>query len=408
LSQKAVAARIGHVEQVILLALLSSLIALSIDSMLPALSYIVTDLNVTDPNGRQLVVGVTFVGMAFGMLVYGPISDSTGRKVPIFAGILIFMMGCVLSIFAENYTMMLIGRFLQGLGAASPRVVSIALIRDEYSGREMAKFTSLVMTVFILVPVLAPALGQLVLLFASWRYIFAAMFTLGLIALIWFGMRQRETLTIERRVPFTASRLGVAALEVFKNRTSRGYMILSGFVFAAFLSFLTMSQQIFQDQYGVGEMFPVYFGCLALAFGGASFTNSTLVMRLGMINLIQRALWAFTTLSVSFLIFCLFNDGHPDLWLLMGFLLLIFFSVGILFGNVNAQAMEPLGHIAGVASAVITSGSTFMSVILGTFIAQSYNGTILPLLIGFSGYGLMSLMVFYLTNAKNVDHQISI
>ena len=268
LSQNSAPAHIGRVEQVILLALLSSLIALSIDSMLPALSYIVTDLNVTDPNGRQLVIGATFVGMAFGMLIYGPISDSTGRKIPIFAGIVIFMTGCLLSIFAENYTMMLVGRFLQGLGAASPRVVSIALIRDEYSGREMAKFTSLVMTVFILVPVLAPALGQLVLLMASWRYIFVAMFTLGLIALVWFAFRQRETLSTEHRVPFTASRLAIAALEVFKNRISRGYMIMSGFVFAAFLSFLTMSQQIFQDQYGVGEMFPVYFGCLALAFGG--------------------------------------------------------------------------------------------------------------------------------------------
>ncbi|MBO6827665.1 MAG: multidrug effflux MFS transporter [Sneathiella sp.] len=407
MSQNSAAPRIGRVEQVILLALLSSLIALSIDSMLPALSYIVTDLQVTDPNGRQLVVGATFVGMAFGMLIYGPISDSTGRKFPIFAGILIFMVGCLLSIFSENYTMMLIGRFLQGLGAASPRVVSIALIRDEYSGREMAKFTSLVMTVFILVPVLAPALGQIVLLMASWRYIFVAMFVLGLIALVWFAFRQRETLLQEHRVPFTASRLGIAALEVFKNRISRGYMILSGFVFAAFLSFLTMSQQIFQDQYGVGEMFPVYFGCLALAFGGASFTNSTLVMRLGMINLIRRALWTFTTISVAFLGFCLFNDGHPNIWLLMAFLLAIFFCVGILFGNINAQAMEPLGHIAGVASAVITAGSTFMSVLLGSFVAQAYNGTVLPLVIGFSAYGLISLMVFYLTNAKNVDSEIT-
>ena len=131
-------------------------------------------------------------------------------------------------------------------------------------------------------------------------------------------------------------------------------------------------------------------------------------MRLGMNNLIRRALWAFTILSVSFLVFCLFNDGHPNLWLLMGFLLLIFFCVGILFGNINAQAMEPLGHIAGVASAIITSCSTFMSVILGSFIAQSYNGSVLPLLIGFAGYGLMSLMVFYVTNAKNVDHQVSV
>ncbi|MBE7635332.1 Bcr/CflA family efflux MFS transporter [Sneathiella sp. P13V-1] len=395
----------GRVEQVILLALLSSLIALSIDSMLPALAHIVMDLNVVDPNGRQYVVGATFVGMAFGMFIYGPISDSLGRKRPIYAGILIFLTGCLLSIFAENYTLMLLGRFLQGLGAASPRVVSIALIRDQYSGREMARFTSLVMTVFILVPVLAPALGQIILLFASWRYIFVAMFTLGVIALFWLALRQKETLVHEKRVPFTVNRLLEAVIEVLKTPISFGYTILSGFVFAAFLSFLTQSQQIFQEQYGVGELFPIYFGSLALAFGGASFTNSSLVMKLGMMNLIKKALWVFTILSVLFLGYAFATEGQPSLWLLMAFLLLIFFCVGILFGNINAQAMEPLGHIAGVASAVITSGSTFMSVILGTIVAQSYDGTVLPLVIGFSSFGLLSLMVLYFTNSRHVEVQ---
>ncbi len=403
MSQQESAATIGRVEQVILLALLSSLIALSIDSMLPALAHIVMDLNVIDPNGRQYVVGATFVGMAFGMFIYGPISDSFGRKRPIYAGILIFLTGCLLSIFAENYALMLLGRFLQGLGAASPRVVSIALIRDQYSGREMARFTSLVMTVFILVPVLAPALGQIILLFASWRYIFVAMFVLGVIALFWLALRQRETLVQEKRVPFTVSRLLEAIVEVLKTPISFGYMVLSGFIFAAFLSFLTQSQQIFQEQYGVGELFPIYFGSLALAFGGASFANSSLVMKLGMMNLIKKALWVFTTLSILFLGYSFLTEGHPSLWFLMGFFLMIFFCVGILFGNINAQAMEPLGHIAGVASAVITSGSTFMSVILGTIVAQSYDGTILPLIIGFSSFGLLSLMVLYFTNSRHVE-----
>ncbi|WP_227711635.1 multidrug effflux MFS transporter [Sneathiella sp. P13V-1] len=405
MSQQNSTPRMGRVEQVILLALLSSLIALSIDSMLPALAHIVMDLNVVDPNGRQYVVGATFVGMAFGMFIYGPISDSLGRKRPIYAGILIFLTGCLLSIFAENYTLMLLGRFLQGLGAASPRVVSIALIRDQYSGREMARFTSLVMTVFILVPVLAPALGQIILLFASWRYIFVAMFTLGVIALFWLALRQKETLVHEKRVPFTVNRLLEAVIEVLKTPISFGYTILSGFVFAAFLSFLTQSQQIFQEQYGVGELFPIYFGSLALAFGGASFTNSSLVMKLGMMNLIKKALWVFTILSVLFLGYAFATEGQPSLWLLMAFLLLIFFCVGILFGNINAQAMEPLGHIAGVASAVITSGSTFMSVILGTIVAQSYDGTVLPLVIGFSSFGLLSLMVLYFTNSRHVEVQ---
>jgi len=391
---------IGPIEQVILLALLSSLIALSIDSILPALSYIERDLNVFDPNSRQFIIGATFVGMAVGMLLYGPVSDSTGRKGPIYAGIAIFMIGCVLSILATDFNTMLVGRFLQGLGAAGPRVVSIAMIRDQYSGREMARFTSLVMTVFILVPVLAPSLGQLILLISHWRWIFGATFALGVIALVWFMFRQRETLPPEKRTDFSTGRLIEATLEVIRTPVSFGYTLLSGFVFAAFLSFLTMSQQIFQDMYGVGELFPLYFGSLALSFGGASLTNSALVMKLGMKNLISYALWTFVLLSLGFSGYVLTNEGQPPLWSLEIFLLAIFFCVGILFGNINAQAMEPLGHIAGVASAVITSISTFISVILGTIVAQAYNGTLLPLLVGFSCFGLLSLMVMYITNTK--------
>ncbi|WP_199899310.1 MFS transporter [Sneathiella glossodoripedis] len=218
--------------------------------------------------------------------------------------------------------------------------------------------------------------------------------------MIWFLFRQKETLPKSKRVRFSFARLAVAATEIIKTPVSMGYTILSGFVFAAFLSFLTMSQQIFQDQYGVGELFPLYFGTLALSFGGASFANSALVMKLGMRNLIAKALWTFVTLSVSYLAFAIFTSGHPPLWSLVLFLMSIFFCVGILFGNINAQAMEPLGHIAGVASAFVTSMSTFISVILGTLVAQSYNGTVLPLLIGFSTFGMISLMIMYLTNAK--------
>ncbi|WP_169567465.1 multidrug effflux MFS transporter [Sneathiella limimaris] len=391
---------VGPVEQVILLALLSSLIALSIDIMLPALAHIENELQSNSPNGRQFIIGATFVGMAVGMMLYGPISDSVGRKPPIYAGITIFLTGCLLSFFSESFAVMLVGRFLQGLGAASPRVVSIALIRDQYSGREMARFTSLVMTVFILVPVLAPALGQSVMLLSSWRMIFGAMFILGTIAIFWFGFRQVETLERPRRIAFSFSRLGIAVMEVVKTPVSLGYTLATGFIFAAFLSFLSMSQQIFQDQYGVGELFPLYFASLALSFGGASFANSTLVMKLGMKSLVAKALWSFVVISICFLIYAFSVGGHPPLFILLPFLMLVFFCVGILFGNMNALAMEPLGHIAGVASAVITSLSTFMSVIFGTIVAQSYNGTILPLVIGFSIFSLTSLTIMYITNSK--------
>lgn len=391
---------IGYGEQVILLALVSSIIAFSIDAMLPALAHIERDLKVQDPNGRQYVIGALFVGMAIGMLFYGPLSDSIGRKAPIYIGFIVFLLGCVFSIYAEDFETMLLGRFLQGLGAAGPRVVSMALIRDQYTGREMARFMSLVMTVFILVPILAPGMGQIILIFSDWRAIFGAMFVVGVLAVAWFAVRQQETLPRPKQAHFSFDRLMITSKEVITHPISLGYTILSGFIFGGFLSYLSTSQQIFQDQYRVGEMFPVYFGILSISIGGASLVNSALVMKLGMQSLISVALWALTILSIGYLAYAFQYEGHPPFWSLMGFFLAAFFCFGILFGNVNALAMEPLGHIAGVASAIITSASTFISVVIGTLIAQTYNGTILPLVIGFSMLGILSLMVMYITNIE--------
>ncbi|PHQ71359.1 MAG: Bcr/CflA family drug resistance efflux transporter [Sneathiella sp.] len=380
-----------------------SMVALSIDVMLPALSDIATDLNAENPNDRQYVIVMLFLGMALGQLFYGPISDSTGRKPAIYAGFGLFIVGCLMSIFAADYTVMLIGRFLQGLGVAAPRIVSLALIRDQYEGRAMARFVSLVMTVFILVPVLAPALGQGILFFAEWRILFVVLLALGVGTVLWFGIRQEETLPVEKRAPFSMARIWRAIMEVCRNREAFGFTLVGGFVFSAFLGYLTMSQQIFQDQYGVGEMFAVYFGVLAIALGTASFVNSRLVMQFGMRRLSFYALIALTAISCFFLIFTYIENGHPPLWLLVSFFMAIFFCIGILFGNFNAMAMEPLGHIAGVAAAVIGSITTFVSLGLGTIIAQLYDGTVLPLVASFAVLGALSLgaMVWTVRNSPD-------
>lgn len=389
--------KLGFVEQVILLALMISMVALTIDMMLPALFDISQDLHAEDPNDRQYIIATIFLGLAIGQLFYGPISDTTGRKIAIYMGFGLFLIGCLLSIFATNFTVMLIGRLLQGLGVASPRIVSLALIRDQYEGREMAKFVSLVMTVFILVPVLAPALGQFILFFAEWRIIFVALFALGLATLIWFGLRQEETLEVERRVPLSLKRIWRASKEVIYTRAAFGFTMVGGFIFSAFLGYLTMSQQIFQDQYDVGDMFAVYFGALALALGAASFINARLVMRFGMRKLSYYALVALTVLSVLFMIYTYMWEGHPPLWALVSFFMVIFFCIGILFGNFNAMAMEPLGHIAGVAAAVIGSITTFVSMGLGTLIAQLYDGTVFPLVASFAVLGALSLVAMIWT-----------
>ena len=380
-------------EFVALMALMTSLVALSIDAMLPALSEIGQDLGVERENSTQLVVSVLFIGMAVGQMFYGPISDSTGRKSAIYVGFGLFIAGSILALVSTSFTALLAGRVLQGLGAAGPRIVSVALIRDQYAGREMARVMSFVMTVFILVPVIAPSLGQVILLIASWRAIFGLFLVLALITLTWFGLRQPETLLPAQRTPFSLGRIMRAIGEVLRNRIAFGYTLTAGVVFGAFLGYLNSSQQIFQLQYGLGKLFPLYFGILAISLGCASFANGKLVMRFGMRFLAKSALMMVCALSTVFFVMAFMWAGHPPLWLFMFYFIVAFFGVGILFGNLNAMAMEPLGHIAGVGAAVVGSLSTFISLILGAIIGQLYNGTVLPLVGGFAVLSAISLVI---------------
>ena len=264
------------------MALMISLVALSIDAMLPALPDIGRDLGVEKENDTQLVITALFLGLAAGQMLYGPLSDSTGRKPAIFAGVVLFIAGCLLSVFATSFTVMLLGRVLQGFGAAAPRIVTIALVRDQYEGRTMARIMSLVMAAFILVPALAPGVGQVILMVANWRAIFGVLLALAVIALVWFGIRQPETLAHDRRMPFSPGRIALAVRETCVSRVAFGYTIASGLIFGAFVGYLNSAQQIFQKQYALGAQFPLYFAVLALSIGGASYVNARLVMRLGM------------------------------------------------------------------------------------------------------------------------------
>jgi DHA1 family bicyclomycin/chloramphenicol resistance-like MFS transporter len=386
-------------EFVILIALIISLVALSIDAMLPALPEIAADLGVNRINDSQYVILVFFAGMAFGQLFFGPLSDSIGRRPAILSGFLLFAVGCLLSIVAVDFTQMLLGRLLQGLGAAGPRIVSIALVRDQYKGREMARVMSFVMTVFILVPVFAPAVGQGILLIADWRFIFAMFLCLILVVGIWFWQRQPETLVREKRIAFSFAQLILDIKAILRIRAALGYTLTMGFIFGAFIGYLSSSQQIFQLQYQLYELFPLYFGILATAVGCASLFNARLVMRFGMRRLSRIALSSICLLSFPFFLFALFFDGHPHLNLLMLYLLIVFFCFGILFGNLNALAMEPLGHIAGLGSAVVGSISTLISVVFGVIVADAYDNTVLPLVLGFAILGLAGLLVMRWTEA---------
>ena len=265
-----------------LMAMLTAMSALAIDAMLPALAEIGSDLGVERENNRQLVLTAVFVGFGLGQIAYGPLSDYFGRKPSMYIGLGLFVFGCLLSLAAWSYPVMLAGRFLQGVGAAGPRIVCLALIRDRYKGREMARIMSYVFLAFIIVPTVAPALGQLILLVSGWRMIFGAIAAFAFACLIWFAARQPETLTPERRVPLAIGPIAAALREIAGNRPAVGYTVTSGLVFGGFLGFLNSAQQIFQVQFQVGTLFPAYFAALALAFAASTYLNGRLVLRLGM------------------------------------------------------------------------------------------------------------------------------
>jgi MFS transporter, DHA1 family, multidrug resistance protein len=273
--------------------------------------------------------------------------------------------------------------------------VTMALIRDKYEGRAMARVMSFVMVVFILVPIIAPAFGQAILLVAHWRAIFAAFLVLAVITALWFAMRQPETLPEARRVPFSMTRIGRAMREVLSNRISLGYTVTAGLISGGFLGYLSSAHQIFQIQYGLGARFPLMFATLAVALGCASFMNGRLVMRYGMIVLSNWSSRALALLSILFFGIAWSQAGHPPLWALVAYMMPALFCVGILFGNLNSMAMEPLGHIAGVGASVVGSLSLLIAVFLSAVIGQSYNGTILPLIAGFAILSSAGVMVMW-------------
>lgn len=369
----------SYVEFVILVTLMISLAALAIDAMLPSLPQIGSDLGVQNVNDRQLVVSVLFLGMAVGQLFFGPLSDKTGRKPAIYAGYILFIAGALLSVLATNFKLMLIGRLLQGAGISSPRAVSLALVRDRYEGRAMARVMSFAMTVFIIVPLLAPTFGQAILLFSGWRAIFLCLMLIAIITIVWFALRMPETLAEENRTSFSLQQIISTIREILKIRIASGYTVTAGLISGMFLGYLNSTQQIFQEQYALGVSFPLYFAFISLSLGMASLTNARLVMRFGMRFLAGRSLYLIFGLSILALGIALLTAGYPPLWILVVYLMMTFFGIGILFGNLNALAMEPLGHLAGIGAAVVGSLSTLISMVLGTIIGRSYNGTILPL-----------------------------
>ncbi|AGH94330.1 multidrug effflux MFS transporter [Pseudobdellovibrio exovorus] len=381
-------------EFVALMAFLTAIIALAIDSMLPAFPNIAETYQLQSSDQTQLIVAILFLGFGLGQLLFGPLSDVYGRKNPIYFGLATFVVGAILSGFAPNYELFLLGRFLQGFGGAAPRVISIALVRDQYVGNAMAQITSLIMTIFILVPAVAPSLGQGILFFASWRAIFIALCAMGVITWIWFGLRQQETLPKNLRKKPSVKQILADARETFSHTTTIACMVSSGLLFGVFIGYLGAVQDIFASIFNAAERFPLYFGMLALSLGTASFFNSQLVMKFGMRRLIFTAFISMAILSNLFVIYLLkFQTGNPPLAVFMTYMMLTFLSVGFLFGNLNALAMQPLGRVAGMGSALLGCSQTIISVVIGVGLGRFFHDDVVPLVLSFGAISLICLLI---------------
>jgi MFS transporter, DHA1 family, multidrug resistance protein len=380
-------------EFIALIAMLTAMVALSIDAMLPAIGAMATELGARDPNDRQLIIVLFFGGLALGTFVYGPISDSVGRKPVIFVGLALFVMGCLLAYFATSFNMLLAGRLLQGFGAAAPRVVSMAMVRDGAKGADMARIMSYVMSVFMLVPILAPAVGEGIVTIASWRMIFLGFIVFALVCGTWLAIRQGETLAVQNRRAFSVASLWSGAKEVVRHPVSIGYTVALIFVFGAFSMYLVTSQQIFAEQYKQGSYFILWFGGLSVGIAMSMIINGRYVKRFGMRRMSQVAMVGFVVVSVMMLLASLMWSGQPPLWMAGILFLFCLFFVTMTFGNFNAMAMEPMGHIAGMAAAISGGISALGSFIIGGLAARQYDGTLLPISVVFVVFGLLAWVV---------------
>ena len=391
-------------EFIALMASLMSVVALAIDALLPALDIIGHSVGTESNSENQLLIIMIFLGLGIGPLLFGPISDSVGRKPIVYVGFLIFVIASLICVNAQSIEVMVVGRVLQGIGLSAPRTISIAIVRDTYSGDYMARIMSFITVVFLLVPIVAPALGKLVLEIYNWEAIFYFQLIVVVIVSIWFWFRQPETLHSEYRVKFTKSMAIDGTKELFKYKQTIGYTVISGFIVGSFMVYLSTSQQVFEQQYNLANEFPYIFAGLAISMGAASLSNGSLVVKFGMKKMVTVALYSFFSISLLYILL-FFNSENPRIEILLAFFAFQFFSIGFLFGNLRALAMQPIGHIAGIGAAITGFISTIMAVPISALIGKYVENTALPLFIGFLVCSFLSILILLylnrLTNSKS-------
>lgn len=383
---------------VAMMASFMALNGLAVDTMLPALPAIGAELGVTDPNSRQWVITAYFLGFGLFQLIYGPLSDRYGRRPVVLAGLSVYGLFSLATVFVSTFDAVVVTRFLQGAGSAATRVLVIAIVRDCYSGRRMARVMSLSFIIFLIVPVVAPALGQGLMLFVSWHWIFLGLALFALCLTVWAWYRLPETLAVKDRLPLKPERVIHAIRTVSTIRQSIGYTVAMTLVLSPLFGYINSVQQVFADVFGVPQLFATYFAVTAISMAIASYVNSRIVERLGTRLVSHTALCAMLLVSLFELMLM-----HTSLQSLFSFVMIqcvIMFCFGLTAPNFGAMAMEPVGHIAGTASSVQGCVTTVGAAVIGFMIGQSFDGTAVPLITGFTLCAASALVVVLLTEGR--------
>jgi DHA1 family bicyclomycin/chloramphenicol resistance-like MFS transporter len=394
---------LGTVEFIITIALMTASIAIAIDSMLPALPRIGQSLHLADPNDAQLVIGVYFLGFGISQLFFGSLSDTFGRRPILLGGLAFYMVTMLAAGWAGSFTMLLILRFAQGFGAAAVRITSMAIVRDCFGGREMARVMSFVMIVFMISPILAPTIGQLISNYAGWEWIFILLGIVGGILFIWAFVRMRESLPNEDKLPFSVSSVLTGFKTVLTNRITCGYMLGMTLYTGVICAYVVSVQQVFGEVYGLGEWMPTAFAATAGGIAVAQFGNGFMVRGFGMRRMSHAAMILFTVLAIVGYATAL--GGMPNFVFIYLLITVMLMAFAIVTTNFMAISLEPMGHLAGTATAITGFVSTTGGALLGSLVGRMFDGTVLPLFGGFAIFGALTIVfTLWAENGKLFTH----
>ncbi|AQQ07509.1 hypothetical protein B0E33_18650 [Roseibium algicola] len=379
-----------------IVALLMAIAVLAINMILPAFDQISSQFDLSDTSRAGLIVSLLYLGLAIGQITLGPLSDSLGRRKALFIGVSVFMIGCIVSGMATNFETLIIGQIIQGIGLGAPRVITLAVLRDRFSGNSMARAMSFVMIMFVLAPTFAPFIGQNIVSIFGWKFLFVAYGILGASLLLLIRFRLPETLPRDRRTRFNPNAIGSSYVAVLKNRKATGYAVALGAISGPFIAYLNLSQEIFEFQYQLGKTYPIVFAILSLWIGAASLVNGLVVQKLGMENLSTISLGAIIVTSVVAFVATGAGSSNLPIIAFVAYMGVVLFCVGLLVSNLNAMAMSELSHSAGAGAAFIGALSTAISVPVAIFIGRLTFLGVSQIYIGFAVCGLLSLSVHVL------------